>query len=322
MNVKRLIPTLALLVSVVGLSACSEADQKLEFNRYWNDNAQVSETVTERAEYSVAFEPDANPYVDDYKISYSDGKYVTLLTTNDDGTYTYETDLSIKVTYTFGQDSVTKEDFVKTKLVFNDVSKSLKPITVEKEIYSHSPTNASATKLDDCYTKFHYKLESTYSQSDDSASCKITNLKNAENPAEETKNFSITNEKYSYLDNDQILFGLRAVSSTVTSAKIVSYSPFFTATQEINLSFSSETGGEFSYTKNGTAVKENISYRPATVQINAKNPGETQTVWIATPSSTGSNLNHNVMLRYEAPIPYSLGKLVYSLNSLEYDNGL
>ncbi len=318
---KKLIPTLALLVSVVGLSACMKTDEKIEFNRYWNDNAQVSETVSERLEYAVNFKANASSYIDTYKVNYSNGTYVTELTTNEDGTYLYTTELSLTVTYSFGNESVSMQDSVKTQLLFNDVTKSLKPISSTKEMLSHSPTNASATKLDDCYHKFHYKQETTYN-TDDSAVYKITNLVNPESPTVETKNFSTASEQYSYLDNDQLLFGLRAVSPSVTSATVLSYGAAYDAVQQIRLSFSSATGAEFEYEKNGEAFKGNVSYRPVTMTLYANNPGSTQTVWIATPSTTGMNLNHNVMLRYEAPVYYSLGTLIYTLKSVTYDNGL
>ena len=318
---KKIVPTLALAISVVGLSACAKPDEKIEFNRYWNDNAQVSESVSERLEYAVTFEASNSSYIDSYKINYTDGTYVTELTTNDDGTYLYKTELSITVTYTYGSESVSLQDVVKTQILFNDVTKSLKPISSTKEMLSHSPTNANATKLDDCYHKFHYKQETTYN-ADDSAVYKLTNLVNPESPTEETKEFSTASEQYSYLDNDQLLFGLRAISPSVTSAKVLTYSAAYETVQQIKLDCSSATGAEFEYTKNGTAFKGNVSYRPIKMTINAANPGATQTAWIATPSTTGMNINHNVMLRYEAPVYYSLGTLIYSLKSVTYDNGL
>lgn len=318
---KKLVPTLALAISVVGLSACAKPDEKIEFNRYWNDNPQVSENVSERLEYAVTFDASNSSYIDTYKVNYTGGTYVTELTTNDDGTYLYKTELSITVTYTFGSESVSLQDSVKTQTRFNDVTKSLKPISSTKEMLSHSPTNASATKLADCYHKFHYKEETTYN-ADDSAVYKITNLVNAEKPTVETKNFSTASEQYSYLDNDQLLFGLRAISPSVTSATVLSYAAAYETVQQIKLDCSSATGAEFEYTKNGTAFKGNVSYRPIKMTINAANSGSTQTAWIATPSTTGMNINHNVMLRYEAPVYYSLGTLIYSLKSVTYDNGL
>lgn len=318
---KKIIPTLALLVSVVGLSACMATDEKIEFNRYWNDNAQVSENVSERLEYAVDFKASSSSYVDSYKIHYSNGTYVTELTTKDDGTFLYKTELSLTVTYTFGDESVSMQDSVKTEMLFNDVTKSLKPISSTKEMLSHSPTNANASKLEDCYHKFHYKQETTYG-ADDSAVYKLTDLVNPESQTVEERSFSTASEQYSYLDNDQLLFGLRAISPSVTSAIVLSYGSAYDAVQQIKLSFSSATGAEFEYTKNGEAFKGNVSYRPVTIALNSTNPGSTQTAWIATPSTTGMNLNHNVMLRYEAPVYYSLGTLIYTLKSVNYDNGL
>ena len=320
---KKIATILALTLSVVGLSACTQADEKIEFNRYWNDNAQVSENVSERLEYSVEFKASTSSYVESYKINYTDGTYVTELTTRDDGTYLYKTELALNVTYTCGSESVTMQDYVKTEVLFNDVTNALKPISSTKEMLSHSPTNVSAaSKLEDCYHKYHYTQETTY-KADNSATYKLTDHTNEDpSKATTTKDFSTADEKYSYLDNDQLLFGLRAISPSVTSAIVLSYGAAYDAVQQIKLDFSSATGAEFEYTKNGVAFKGDISYRPVTLALNSNNPGSTQTAWIATPSTTGMNINHNVMLRYEAPVYYSLGTLVYSLKSVTYDNGL
>ena len=78
----------------------------------------------------------------------------------------------------------------------------------------------------------------------------------------------------------------------------------------------------FGGVKNGSEekVKSTITYRPVSMVLDEKNPGATQTAWIAKKpeTSSNSNVNRNVLLRLETPLSYGLGSLVYTLNSATY----
>ena len=67
---------------------------------------------------------------------------------------------------------------------------------------------------------------------------------------------------------------------------------------------------------NGEQVKKAISYRAATVTIEANNPGPSQTIWIASSAESQNNANRNIMLRMENPYSYNMGKMVYNLKSI------
>ena len=66
-----------------------------------------------------------------------------------------------------------------------------------------------------------------------------------------------------------------------TSAKFNVYSPFVQASQSVKTTFEAEKAIDFSFTKNGVAVKDTIQYYPVSIVLNEKNSGSTQTAWIA-----------------------------------------
>ena len=90
--------------------------------------------------------------------------------------------------------------------------------------------------------------------------------------------------------------------------------------QKIDLTFASETGGEFSYLLNGEEVKTTITYRPISLTIDDRNPGGTQTAWIAKTSNASNNTYRNMMLKLSVPLSYSLGNLVYTLSAVDRAN--
>ena len=99
------------------------------------------------------------------------------------------------------------------------------------------------------------------------------------------------------------------------------YAPFTNAVQTIKASFASkEEGTEFTFKKDAEEEKKSrvINYYPVTLSIDAENPGQSQTAWIAETGNAKDNLYRNVILRLETPISYNLGTLIYELSSAEF----
>ena len=90
--------------------------------------------------------------------------------------------------------------------------------------------------------------------------------------------------------------------------------------ERIRVNFSEKTGKSFTYslTENSETktVTKDISYRPVSIQIDADNPGATQTALIATTDNPSDNTYRNVMLELNVPLSYSFGSLVYKLTSI------
>ncbi len=316
MKAKKIALLLAGILSAASLAACTDNDKHVLFNSYWQyDSLARGEQVNETLTYAVTYEAGAGNEDLSYTFTYGTGSYVTTLQKNADrATYTYVTKLTMPVSFEVGDETATFEDSVVTAVSFADAGESLRPISSTKTVISHTPTNSKATKIDDCYLAHNYTLETVYTREGKGTSTVTYN----DTEETESSTFEYGKGKYSYLDNEQLLLALRGISTDVTSGSIQYYNPFLKTTQRVNLSFDDTVSGEFSHTVNGEdlAVKE-ISYRPITLTINSKNPGATQTAWVATTDTPGKNVHRNVMLYLETPLSYNLGALTYNLTSVQ-----
>lgn len=318
---------LAILLCASCFSACGTGDQKIEFGNFWNDNeilydANINETLT----YNVSFEQGSGYGDLGYEISYNNGTYVTNLQSvkldNGKDGYKYTTTLEIDVTYQYKTDvPVVLHDRVYTETYLHDKHTSLRPVSSKKQVLSHSPVggNAKPKSSAECCNTFIYEVFTQYGE-DDEAITQITNTSDPEKIKEFTQEFDPTSKKYSWLDNETLLLGLRAIPASVDTATVKVYSPYVDRMQKISLTFSDpdeEEGQEFRLSMNGEEAKNYaIAYRSVTIKINESNSGATQTAWIAKRSQGINNTYRNMMLRLETPIAYSIGTLVYDLRSV------
>ena len=181
-------------------------------------------------------------------------------------------------------------------------------------------TAASATAIEDCYEQFHYSTKVTYNEDCTSGTTTVTQHLTTGETKTKDSSFEIDQGKFSFLDNEQILFALRGMRNSTTSAKVNVYNPFVLSVQKVAVTVNSDVSESFSFYKNGSAEKESftITYRPVQFVLDEKNPGATQTAWIAKAIDASKNTHRNVMLQLETPLSYGLGTLVYKLNSVSY----
>ena len=321
---RKLIPSLlALVLGVSAFGACTNSDQKVDFSNYWNENPLVAEEIHESLVYDVTFKANDTNLVD-YKLDYKDGKYTTELTSkveNDKLVYTYATTLTITAIYTLGEATQESTDTVTSTVKFYEAGYGLQPISSTKEINASTPTPAANGEIDACYQKSHYTTSVSYNENCTEGKAVVTYYPEGDVEKVYENTFEIEQKKFSYLDNEQLLLALRAVRNSTSSAKLNVYSPFIETVQKVSWSFESEASAPFTFTKNDEAINPTITYRVAKMVLDEKNPGATQTVWIAKKPETSSdkNTHRNLMLRLETPLSYSLGSLVYTLNSVSYN---
>lgn len=314
MKAKKLLPILALALAFTTLSACSSADYKLTFHPNWCekplDNAEtVSETLVYKVEGANINAP--------YDLSYKNGTYTTTLTSTANG-YVYETSLSIEVDFGFDNET-TFVDNVTTRVEFLTSGNALRPVSSVKSVLSHTPNEVEATTEDACYTKYHYTIATVY-DAEGNGACKVTNLL-PETPVSNDLFFTYTDETYTYLDNEQLILALRALSNSTMNASVNVYSPYVQKVQKVNLTLTDETAKDFSYTLNGTAETKSIAYKKASIVLGESNPGVTQTVYVAKSTVDSSDPNkhvnqfRNMILYMETPLSYAFGSLTYTLIS-------
>ena len=325
MKRKKISTLLALVLGLTALSGCTNADQKVNFGNFWNTNAvDTNETIHETLVYDVNFEANETSLVS-YKLNYKDGKYTTVLTSEkveDKTVYTYTTTFNIIAQYTLNDVTEECTDTITSTVKFYAAAYGLQPISSEKDINASAPTAVTGTKASECYQQFHYSTKVVYNADCSEGTSTVTYHPSEGEAKSEENTFEIDQKKFSYLDNEQLLLALRAVRNTTSSAKVNVYSPFVESVQKVSWSFEADASAEFSFYKNGSEekVKSTITYRPVSMVLDEKNPGATQTAWIAKKpeTSSNSNVNRNVMLRLETPLSYGLGSLVYTLNSATY----
>lgn len=320
MKGKKIISCVALLLTASCSFACAGTSQKVIFSSNWQkDNTVQENDLTENLEYSVTFEK-GSPLNNDFTLDYANGVYTTSLKTeqfNGRTIYAYETKLTIDVVYQMNAEIAQLQDYVISSVKFEKTDKSLRPISSHKEVYSHSPSNG-ATELSSCYELFHYSVDISYNENYSGESV-VKNLAQ-ENATETRDSFSVNTEKFTCIDNEQLLFALRGVNPALSStAKFNVYSPFIKGTQSIKATFASEEGMDFNFVKNGVAIKEAIQYYPVSIVLDQKNSGATQTAWIAKSTDVQSNTYRNVILRLETPLSYNFGSLVYTLKSATFN---
>ena len=229
-------------------------------------------------------------------------------------------DDDITAVYTFNGETKECADVVTSTVKFYAAEYGLQPISSEKDVNASSPTAAAATTLEDCYEQFHYSTKVTYNEDCTSGTTTVTqHLTTGETKAKDSS-FEIDQGKFSFLDNEQTLFALRGMRNSTTSAKVNVYNPFVLSVQKVAVTVNSDVSESFSFYKNGSAEKESftITYRPVQFVLDEKNPGATQTAWIAKTIDASKNTHRNVMLQLETPLSYGLGTLVYKLNSVSY----
>ncbi len=315
MKRKTLISCLALALCATTFTACMKTDKHVSLSYYWYQDADIPTTGEETLVYDVRFEPSSGlsqNFTVDYK-----GTLTTVLKTVDENKFRYESNLVMDVTYTLNGETETLQDTVVSWVEFKN-DKALSPIASHKEIVNHSPVNASVTALSDCYAKYDYTIDTTYASDGNGGSSTIVNN---ETQASQAPTFEF-DDKLTSLDNELLLLAVRGINPVSYSAPTFSvYAPFTNAVQTIKASFGAkEEGTEFTFKKDGEEEKKArvINYRPVTLALDEKNPGQAQTIWVAETNDPKSNTYRNAILRLETPIAYNLGTLIYELASASF----
>ncbi|MBQ8323388.1 MAG: hypothetical protein IJX91_05425 [Clostridia bacterium] len=323
MKRKKILSLTSLLLGAALFAGCTSTNYKIAFGDYWyyTVDAHPSETL-EKLTYKIDFTSDAG--WNNYTVSYTNGVYETTLTTDKETygreVYKYETKLTIDVAYAY--DGKTSETFTDTVTSTVYVEKVLlAPIRSVKNVISHSPVNGDMTDETVKNLGYDYTVDVDYVTKKRT----VTNNKLEENAANRSKTIDVEidekdTEKYSLIDNEALLLALRAVNpSSSASHELLVYAPFSEETQKITASYASKEIAEgISFKKDGVVITEDIYYNAVTLSINSNNSGASQTVWVANASNVKANDYRNVILRYEAPVSYNLGTLVYTLESAQF----
>ena len=334
---KKLFASICLALGTTMFVGCTQASQKLQFNTNWSLNTMNDTPIStqEVLTYEVDFIASTFLQSEYFSVAYcrdengktKKGSYVTTLEGKDDG-YVYTTSLSIPVSYTLNGETIVFEDTVITSVEFKNAKYGLAPISSTKNIVCHSPKNTQPMSLSDCYIDYHYSITTTYN-SDCTAGEVLTidlsekgTLYNKEYyPNGQTSSFDIDVTKYTYLDNEQLLFALRGLSNTAisTTKSVNVYNASLDAVQLVSISPSSTDSEKYDFTINGAALPANtaIEYTPVSVSLPK---GASQTLHYAVTTDDANNVYRNVLLYMRTSVAYNIGTLEYTLKDAVFAN--
>lgn len=321
MKKKKLFPVISSILGTVLLASCGTG-VSTSFSANWYANTSINTVVGDTREtltYSVTMkeEPSAGAAFAAY---YTDGAYTTSLSTetrNGELLYSYTTNLAISVQFAFnGEYSDKFKDEVTSKVLFKNTRSGLQPIHSEKFVESHSPASLEPKSLATSYTYYKYSIAIDYNENCTEGKSVYTNLL-TEEPTVKENSFSIS-DKYTYIDNEELLFAFRGVSfESSQQLQRNNSTSSGTQTQTVKATPESLTTEEFEFTLNGTTAKRAIEYYPVSISAVADNPTASQTAWYAKTTDTSANTYRNMLLRLEIPVFYNTGTLVYELRSAE-----
>lgn len=345
---KKLFATIALTLSTLTLAACGPNNQTLTFSPNW-ERTIIGEATTASAEeliYSVTHEDSTFIHKDfyDVKYCYADGKekpgvYTTKLEYQSSTIYRYTTTLTVDVTFILANgESVTKTDTVETEAKFKKADKSLQPISSKKTVRAHAPRDGDVTNLENEYDEegnitqvgafIEYDYEFFIEYNDDLSGGKLTKTDNSKYHTLGLKDdkkeisFTIDNEKYTYLDNEQYLFALRGISSEqlASASKTVSmYNASLMTMETVATTPTSTAKTNFELQlSGGEKTSYEIEYVPMTVKTSNKNAGLEQTLWYAKTTDSNNNQFRNVLLMMSVQMHFGLGTLRYKLQSANF----
>ena len=307
------------------LTACTSPDYKVKFSENWylDTSYTIRPSVQETLVYDVAFEALSNADTSSRAVIYGKGVYSTTLTseyseTYGENVYRYTTNLEIPVTFeckTSGEISEKFTDVVTSEVLFTSAIQGLRPIYSKKTAISHSPTSVdSPVNLAGCYTYYNYTVEVNYN---DDLSGKAVLTNHLKEDTQKTYNFTQSDEKYSTLDNEQLLLALRGISN-LSSQKFNVFNSSWGKSLLVNITANTSDSDEFTFKRNGEDYKATIKYTPVELQLGVENSGSTQTVWLANTTELNNNIYRNVILYMEMPVYYSLGTFQYKLTQANF----
>ena len=320
MNKKKLLSIGSIALGAVLLASCANTNYKVKFSENWylDTTYDIRADATETLVYEVGFAAGANADTQYRALNYGKGTYTTTLKSEyseSEGAYIYRytTKLEIPVSFeckTTGEISETMTDTVTSEVLFKSAMQGLKPISSTKTFVNHSPTTVDEpTALEQCYTYYHYTVDTTYDENLNGTSVQTNHLKDDEKT---TTNFESANDDYSTLDNEQLLFAIRGINS-LSSQKFNVYNNSWKVSQLVALTASSASSDEFTFKKGETETKATISYTPVTLKLDVGNSGAEQTVWVSSTTELNNNVYRNVILYMEMPLFYTYGTFEYKL---------
>jgi hypothetical protein len=320
---KKLFNLLLILTMVVILfTGCSATVVPTSIKANWYlDTSQenivyIDETIIYNVTYDATSATNTELLLNDFV-----GTYEMHLTTSDDlENYILTTKLLTSGKYNAGETQTEFSDSIETETYFKSVQNKLKPISSTKKYKGHSPLADNTIE----YYEYEYKTEY------EGSTATVTMLSHSDNiiNKDEVKTYPKIDKSYTYFDNDQLLFAIRSLALTKGySATIATVVPLDEQLVTLNVKVTDEEPyvtynlkTDLNVTENGELLTDNkiISTIKTQISLNATMSGSTRTCYYAVNNTDYANYRSR-LIKMEEPLPYNLGKFVYTINSVTFN---
>jgi len=303
-------------------TGCSTTTTAVTIKANWY--SQVSQenivSINEKVIYNIRYDDTDNSNTD-MSISDFRGTYEMALNTDSENNLyilkTKQTNISGKYVGADAEYDISN-DTIETETKFKSVKNNLKPVSSYKKYSAYSPLSDGTAVL------YEYEYSTVY----EGSNATVTLLSHSENYTnhKDTITYTKIDKSNLYFDNDQLLFAIRSLSLDKSfSATVSAISPVDEKLQSINIKVSdAEPFVTFNLKnlgvlENGVLLTDDktISAIKTTVVLNATMTGNSIICYYAVNNSEYVNYRSR-LIKMETSLPYKLGGLVYTLNSVEY----
>ena len=328
MKAKRLLPILALTLAATTLTACG--DKTVTFGHYWRTNSLVTtEPFYEQAKYTVSSTTNQSSYAN-YTVEYAGTFTTTFEYIANQGVYQFDTQLDVTATFKLGDEKKEVTDTAVSSVTFEATTNKLRPIKSYKKMLCHIPLTGEFSKADTCYATVDYEYDITYATDKDQGTL-VSKKYQITNNGGKTTDYALNTtfdfvEDHTYIDNEQLLVAVRALSADTTSATLGCYGVFAKAAQKVSVSYTStEDDANKTYTYALTNAdgsdggnSHSVLARTASLKLDQKNPGATQEILLGKAKDPSKNVHRNVILSIKTPLSYTMGVIEYKLAEVTY----
>lgn len=344
---KKLSITAMLIALLLTFTACSSMSATQISGNWHADNIKYDPNYHEKLTYTVSFDDiDATNSV--YEFKNIEGEYVMEIKAGETATFADGTTASdlYKMTTTFtlsgsyteknGEKEYSFDDYsVVSEVLFHHLGDgyNLQPVKSKTSYNICVPSLNSLNSFGLTLAKYDVEIEynsscsqATFVKNDKSDEITATvpealkSVVTIDKASKVEKTISKLQKNYSFFDNNQLYFVARGMAFEEDASFTVS-TILGNASNKKNvvLKCSAVTTRPYTFSINdGDKVQRSISSSEVSISLNGgSSSGGSIKAYFAAKSKNISNENRNLLLQFEEPYSYGLGKLVYKLTSVE-----
>lgn len=328
---KKRFASLLIVAPLALLAACSSTPS-LVLGSNWFSNTgirDIPEGFSETLEYAVTFEKSASAQNGRFSLDFPNGgNYKTTFKAgevNNQKTYVYETTLTMHAQYTLDgvSTSFDFDDVIKTHVEFLDVQNELRPLSSWREVHGTVPASTPSSapdKLENAYYKLDYRTEIVYDWEEETAAFTLIDLASEATEANKSTQEIDVDESGLYFDNEQ-LFPLLRAAELSSSMVIYTVDPTTRTAEKVAVKdgpTATTLKQSVKFKTDEAAVERDFNVIELSLGYSKQNSGPAQKFTIVQRGARDHNAYRNVILKYEAPVIYSLGTLTYRLTSADF----